>query len=138
MVDRSVRRGLSQLPEAAKTDGDSLPERLEGVLRRIEDRPGDAPVAVSAGFLRWAAKSAREISKDAVEMRDQLETLTREYEEAREAAERMKAHYERTAEQLQMADVRVKTLTDRISKLRSEIAANTGKPVTSTSSRKKR
>jgi F0F1-type ATP synthase epsilon subunit len=137
MIDRSVGRGLSQLPEAARTDGDSLPDRLEGVLRRIEDHPGDAPVAVSAGFLRWAAKNAREIATDASELREQLDTLMREYEETRESAERLKAHYERATEQLQMADVRVSTLSDRVSKLRAEIASLTGKPVTSTS-RKKR
>lgn len=137
MIDRSVGRGLSQLPEAARTDGDSLPDRLEGVLRRIENHPGDAPVAVSAGFLRWAAKNAREIATDASELREQLDTLIREHDETREAAERLKVHYERATEQLKLADVRVSTLSDRVAKLRAEIASLTGKPVTSTS-RKKR
>jgi len=135
MIDRSVGRGLSQLPEAARTDGDSLPDRLEGVLRRIEDHPGDAPVAVSAGFLRWMAQNAREIASDAAELRDQLDTLTRDYDETREAATRLKAHYDRASEALKLADVRVSTLTDRIAKLRAELAAATGKPVTT---RKKR
>ena len=141
MKDRSVGRGLSQLPEAARTDGDSLPDRLEGVLRRIEDRPGDAPVAVSAGFLRWVAQNAREISTDAAELREQLDILSREYEETRESAERLKAHYDRATEQLHLADVRVSTLTDRVAKLRAEIASNSGKPASSSSSstsRKKR
>jgi phage shock protein A len=137
MIDRSVGRGLSQLPEAARTEGTTLPDRLEGVLRRIEDRPGDAPVAVSAGFLRWVAQNAREIATDAAELRDQLDVLSREYDETREAAERLKAHYDRATEQLHLADVRVSTLTERVTKLRAEIAAITGKPVTSTS-RKKR
>jgi len=136
MIDRSVGRGLSQLPEAARTDGDSLPDRLEGVLRRIEDQPGDAPVAVSAGFLRWAAQSAREIANDAAELRDQINTLSREYDETREAATRLKAHYDRASDALQLADVRVAKLTDRIAKLRTELAAATGKPVST--SRKKR
>lgn len=135
MIDRSVGRGLSQMPEAARTDGDSLPERLEGVLRRIEDRPGDAPVAVSAGFLRWVAENARDIAFDAAELREQLELITREYDETREAAERLKAHYDRASEALKLADVRVATLTERVAKLRTEIAAITGKPA---AARKKR
>ncbi len=130
MIDRPVGRGLSQLPEAARTDGDSLPDRLEGVLRRIEDHPGDAPVAVSAGFLRWMAQSAREIANDAAELRDQLDTLNRDYDETREAATRLKAHYDRASEALQLADVRVSTLTDRVAKLRAELAAANGKPAT--------
>lgn len=137
MIDRSAGRGLSQLPEAARTDGESLPDRLDGILHRIQDRPGDAPIAVSAGFLRWAAKNAREIATDAAEMREQLDTLTHEYDETREAAERLKSHYDRASEQLRLADVRVSTLSERVTKLRAEIAALTGKPVTSTS-RKKR
>lgn len=138
MIDGSIGRGLSRLPEVASAEGESLPERLEGVLRRIEDHPGDAPVAVSAGFLRWVAQNAREISNDAAELRDQLDSLSREYEETREAAERLKVHYDRATEQLHLADVRVSTLSDRVTKLRAEISALTGKPVTSTSSRKKR
>lgn len=136
MIDRSVGRGLSQMPEAGRAEGDSLPERLESVLRRIEDHPGDAPVAVSAAFLRWVAHNAREIATDAAELRDQLDTLTREYDETREAATRLKAHYDRASEALQLADVRVATLTDRVAKLRSELAAATGKPASTT--RKKR
>ena len=136
MSDRSLGRGPSQMPEAAWTDGESLPERLEGVLRRIEDHPGDAPVAVSAGFLRWVAQNAREIATDAAELRDQLDTLSRDYDETREAATRLKAHYDRATEALQLADVRVSTLTDRVAKLRAELAAATGKPASP--SRKKR
>lgn len=136
MIDRSVGRGLPQLPEVAVTDGDSLPDRLEGVIRRIEDRPGDAPVAVSAGFLRWAAQNAREIAKDAAELREQIETLTRDYNETREAAARLKAHYDRASEALQLADARATTLNERVAKLRAELAALNAKPASST--RKKR
>lgn len=149
MTDHSVGRGLSKLPEAARADGDSLLERLEGILRRIQDHPGDAPVAVSAGFLRWAAKNAREIATDASELREQFDSLVREYEETRESAERLKAHYERATEKLQLADDRVSGLTDLVAKLRAELSSATGKPVTTgkptttskpatTTSRKKR
>ena len=136
MIDHSVGRGLSQMPEVARSEGDSLPERLESVLRRIEDHPGDAPVAVSAGFLRWVAENAREIATVAAELRDQLDNLSRDYDETREAATRLKAHYDRATEALQLADVRVSTLTDRVAKLRAELAAATGKPVPA--NRKKR
>lgn len=137
MIDRSLGRGIPQLPEAAKTEGDTLPDKLEGVLSRIEEHPGDAPVAVSAGFLRWAARHARELSTEASEMREQLATLTRDYNETRAASERLQAHHERSNEQLRLAEVRVSALTERVTKLRAEIASITGRPVTSTSRRKR-
>lgn len=132
MSNRPAGRGLPKMQEADVMGEGSLPEKLESVLKRIEDRPGDAPVAVSAGFLRWVATSASDIAMDATELRDQLALLTREHAEAREAADRLKAHNDRASELLKLADTRIKSLTDRIAKLRAELAAITGKPTSST------
>jgi hypothetical protein len=103
MNDQPAGRGIP----ADGRHATAMPEKLAGVLARIADQPGDAPVVVSAGFLRWLAKSAGEYE--------------RERDEARMVARRQKARAEAAAKLLGAADV-------RIDRLRGEIAALTGRP----------
>jgi uncharacterized coiled-coil DUF342 family protein len=125
-----ARRGVIQTAEAATAAGVTLSERLQSVLRRIEDRPGDAPVVVSAGFLRWIADASTETAanSDVAELYNQIEKLTRERDDARESVVQIKAQSDRVSEQLRLADVRVASLTERVAKLRQALAVMTGKP----------
>lgn len=110
--------------------GTTLSERLHSVLRRIQDRTGDMPVVVSAGFLRWVAEAANQMvpQSDVAELYNQNERLTRERDEARESALQIKAHSDRVSEQLELANVSIATLTDRVAKLREARSTRTEKP----------
>ena len=88
-----------------------MPEKLAGVLARIGDKPDDAPVVVSAGFLRWLTKEAGQAER-AIEQRD----------EARVIARQLKARCDMTGKLLDVAD-------KRITVLRGEIAALAGGPI---------
>ena len=123
-----AKRGTFPTTEVPGT-GDTLTERLQSVLCRIQDRPGDTPVVVSAGFLRWIADmtAKSENKSDIAELHGQLETLTRERDEARESAAHAKAQIERLSEQLQLANVHVASLTKHVTKFREAITAMTEK-----------
>jgi uncharacterized coiled-coil DUF342 family protein len=124
MGDGLAKRGVFPTMEATKSAGATLTERLQSVIQRIEDRPGDAPIVVSAGFMRWIADASAETAakSDVAELHSQIEKLTRERDEARESAVQIKTHSDRVSEQLKLADVRVATLTERIAKLREALA----------------
>jgi uncharacterized coiled-coil DUF342 family protein len=128
-----AKRGVFQSAEAATDTGTTLSERLQSVLRRIQDRSGDYPVVVSAGFLRWVADASNETaaSTDVADLYKQIEKLTRERDEARESVVQIKAHSDRVSEQLQLSNVRVAALTERVAKLREALTLMTGKPTAS-------
>ena len=130
MSDGLAKRGVFPTMENTTSAGATLSERLQSVLRRIQDRSGDAPVVVSAGFLRWIADASADTAakSDAAELHSRIEQLTRERDEARDSALQIKAHSDRVSEQLQLADVRVATLTKRVATLREALAVMTGKP----------
>ena len=130
-----AKRGVFQTAEIATDTGTTLSERMQSVLRRIQDRSGDFPVVVSAGFLRWVADASNETAAnaDAADLYKQIEKLTRERDEARESVVQIKAHSDRVSEQLQLSNVRVAALTERVAKLREALAVVTGKPAASSS-----
>lgn len=130
MGEGLAKRGVFPTVENTASAGATLTERLQSVLGRIQDRPGDAPVVVSAGFLRWVAEASTESAakSDAAELLGQIEKLTRERDEARDSALQSKAQSDRMSEQLQLANVRVATLTERVAKLREALAVMTGRP----------
>lgn len=130
MGDGLAKRGGFLTMEPTTSASATLTERLQSVIQRIQDRSGDTPVVVSAGFLRWIAEASAETTAktDVAELHNQIEKLTRERDEARESVIQIKAHSDRVAEQLQLADVRVATLTERVAKLREALAVMTGKP----------
>ena len=130
MSDGLAKRGAFLATEADATASATLAERLQSVLRRNQNRTGDAPVAVSAGFLRWVADASTESSSksDLAELKSQIAKLTHERDEARASVIQTKAHSDRVSEQLQLADVRVASLTARVAKLREALAVMTGKP----------
>jgi hypothetical protein len=128
MKSRSEWRGNARLAENAARSG-TLLERLETVLQKIEHHPGDAPVAVSAGFLRWVAWEAENLSADADDtdgLRAQIEHLSREVEDARQAAMQLHAFSSRLSEQLQLAETRNAALNHSITVLRQELDENDG------------
>ena len=136
MGDGLAKRGVFPTMEATKAATATLTERLQSVIQRIEDRPGDYPVVVSAGFLRWIADASAETAAkgDMAELHSQIEKLTRERDEARESAAQIKTHSDRVSEQLKLADIRVATLTERLAKLREALAVMAAK-LTATSSK---
>ena len=136
MRDGLAKRGVFPTMEATKSAGATLTERLQSIIQRIEDRPGDYPVVVSAGFLRWIADTSAETAakSDVAELHSQIERLTRERDEARESAAQIKTHSERVSEQMKLADVRVATLTGRIAKLREALTVTAAK-LTATSNK---
>lgn len=125
MRDGSTKRGVFPTIEVTTSARATLNERLQSVLQRIQDRRGDYPVVVSAGFLRWIADASAEATAktDVAKLHSQIEKLTRERDEARESALQIKSHSDRVSEQLKLADVRVATLTERIAKLREALKA---------------
>ena len=129
MGNMMPKRGIFPTVENTADAGTTLSERLQSVLRRIQDRSGDAPVVVSAGLLRWIAEASSEklSNADAADLYRQIEQLTHELENARESAAQAKGHSDRVSEQLQLANVRVATLTEHVTKLRQALAGMTRK-----------
>jgi septal ring factor EnvC (AmiA/AmiB activator) len=129
MSDGLAKRGVFPTVENTAAAGATLNERLQSVLRRVQDRPGDAPIVVSAGFLRWIADaSAASASKhDVAELQSQIDRLTRERDEVLETVAQVKAHSDRVTEQLHLADVRVATLSKRVATLREALTTAVGK-----------
>lgn len=120
-----VQRGVLQTVDVTTPGNATLSERMQSVLRRLEDRPGDAPVVVSVGFLRWIAEASAEktSNNNVAELHNQIKRLTHELDDARESAAEMKARSDRVIEQLQLADIRSASLTKRVAKLRATMAA---------------
>jgi hypothetical protein len=120
MGNTLAKRGLFQVTEASTPADASVTERIQSVLRRIEDQPCDMPVVVSAGFLRWMGEAHNEFADDQelVRLRDQIVVLIQERDEAREESQRLKAHRDGLSTQIQPTDVRIISLAERM--------ANTG------------
>lgn len=128
MKPRSEWRGYAQLPENAASSG-PLVERMHNVLQRIEHFPGDAPVAVSAAFLRWIALEAEHIAAAAADtdnLRAQVEQLSYEAEDARQAAMQLHAFSSKLSEQLHLAETRNVALNHTLEILQQELEDNGG------------
>lgn len=124
MRDGLAKRGVYPTVESSPSADTTITERLQSVLGRIQDRPGDAPVVVSAAFLRWIAEASIEaVSRnDITDLHSQIEKLTRERDEALESVIEIKAHSDHVTQQLKLADVRVAALSARVAKLRETLA----------------